>query len=181
MSIEIWWPVINSFSLWLSRESFTIFLSLSPILISLPSWVPLAWCLFNRVRPSFDRSSHRPRQRILQPPLFLLPPFLFLRVVVWRLRWSWHSFSAWMLAVTFSVMSCVRWTLVSVVLHDDKLALVASSLLPLLLQRLLSTRMLMMVLVMMMIRRIRMLALPVMRWWRLLSDLPFVIRDKKEE
>ena len=173
--------MIISFSLRLSRRSFIIFLSLSLILISLPSWVPLARRLFDGARPSLDWSGQWPRWRILQPPLFLLPPLLLLQVVVWHLRRSWHSFSIWMLALTLSMMSCVSWPPVLVVLHDDKLALVASSLFLLLLQRLLSTRMLMMVLVMMMIRRIRMLALPVMRRWRLLSDLPFVIRDKKGE
>ena len=47
----------------------------------------------------------------------------------------------------------------SVVSHDDRLALVVSSLLPLFLQRLLRARMLMMVLVMMMMMGMRMLCL----------------------
>ena len=171
----------SSFSLWLSPGSFIIFLSLSLILISLPSWVPLARRLFDGARPSFDWSGQWPRWRILQPPLFLLPPLLLLQVVVWHLRRSWHSFSIWMLALTLSMMSCVSWPLVLVVLHDDRLALVASLLFPLLLQRLLRMRMLMMVLVMMMMMWMRMLPLPMMKRWRLLSDLPFVIRDKKGE
>ena len=51
----------------------------------------------------------------------------------------------------------------SVVLHDDRLALVALLLFLLLFQRFLRTRILMMVPVMMMMMRMRMLALPVMR------------------
>ena len=34
-------------------------------------------CLFDGVRPSFDRSGHRPRQGLLQP-ILLHPPSLFL-------------------------------------------------------------------------------------------------------
>ena len=49
----------------------------------------------------------------------------------------------------------------SVILHDDKLALVASYSLPLLLQRLLRMRTMMMALTMMIMIRMRMLALPV--------------------
>ena len=64
-----------------------------------------------------------------------------------------------------------------VVLHDDRLTLVASLLLHLLLQRLLRMRMLLMV---MMMIRMMILALPVMMR-RLLNDLPFVIYDKKGE
>ena len=141
--------MVSSFSFSYHANHSSFFLSLSLILISLPSWVPLARRLFNEVRPSLDWSSHESRRRIFQPPLFLLPPLLLLWVVVWRLRWSWHRFSAWMLALPLSVMSCVRWPPVSIILHDDGLTLVASSLLPLLLQRLLRMRMLMMVLVMM--------------------------------
>ena len=115
------------------------------------------------MRPSFDWSGHRLRQRLLQPLSFHPPSLLLLQLVVWRLRRSWHSFSAWMLALTLLVMSCVRWTPVSVVLHDDKLTLVASSYLPLLLQRRLRTRMLIIAPVMMMMMRIRMLTLPVMK------------------
>ena len=81
MFIKIRRPVINLFFLRLSRGSFIIFLSLSLILISLPSCVPLVQHLFDRARPSFNRSSHGPRLRILLPLPFHLP-LLFLRVVV---------------------------------------------------------------------------------------------------
>ena len=100
--------------------------------------------------------------------------------MVWCLRRSWCSFSAWMLALTLSLMKWVRWPPVWVVLHDIRLVLVASLLLPLHLHKLQRTRMMMMASVMMMMMRMRMmmLALPVMRRWLLLSDLPFFIRDK---
>ena len=140
--------MVSSFSFSYHANHSSFFLSLSLILISLPSWVPLARRLFNGARPSLEWSSHGSRRRILQPPLFLLPPLLLLQVVVWRLRRSWHRFSAWMLVLPLLVMSCVRWPLVSVILHDDRITLVALSLLPLLLQRPLRMRMLMMVLVM---------------------------------
>ena len=64
-----------------------------------------------------------------------------------------------------------------VVLHDDRLALMASLLLHLLLQRLLRMRLLLMVMMMMWMK---MPALPVMMR-RHLSDLPIVIHDKKGE
>ena len=167
------------FFLWLSCGSFAIFLSLFLILPITPSWVPSAQLIFGRVRPNFDWSGREWRQPILQPLLFL-PTLLFLLwVVVWPSRPSWRSFSVWMLALTLSVMSCVRWT--PSVLHDDRLALVVSPLLLLLLllRRLQRIRMVMMVMTMLM--RMRMLALLVMiRWWPL-DDLPFVIRDKKGE
>ena len=103
---------------------------------------------------------HRPRRWHLRHLLLHPHPFLLLLRVVWPLRRSWYSFSAWMLTLTHSVMSCVRWTLVSFVLLDDRLALVASWCLPLLLQRHLRTRTMMMM-------RMRMLALPAMTWWLL--------------
>ena len=77
------------------------------------------------------------------------------------------------------ILICIKLTPVLVVLHNDRLALVASLLLHLLLQRLLRMRMLLMVM-MMMRMRMRMLAFPVMMR-RPLSDLPFVIHDKKGE
>ena len=158
-------------------RSFAIILLLNPSLLTSPSWVPLAQCLFDEARPSFNRSGHRLRQRLLQPLLRLL---LLLRVV-WCLRPSWHSLSAWMLALIHSLLSCIRWTPMLVASHDNGLAWVASSRLhlPLLLWRLMRMRMLIMVLIMMMRRRMRMLALPVIRRWWLLSDLPFVIHDKR--
>ena len=143
-----------------------LFMPLSPIpsLLISPSWVPSVRCLFDRVRPSFDRSSHKPRRQLLQP----IPLLPLLQVVVWLLRRLWCNFSALLLALTFSLMRWVRWPPMWVVLHDVRLALVASLLLPILLPRLLRMRM-------------RMLALPVMRRWPLLSDLIFVIRDKKRK
>ena len=145
-------------------HAYVPFMPLSPIpsLLISPSWVPSVRRLFDRVRPSFNRSSHKPRRQLLQP----IPLLPLLQVVVWLLRRLWCNFSAWMLALTFSLMRWVRWPPVWVVLHDVRLALVASLLLPILLPRLLGMRM-------------RMLALPVMRRWPLLNDLIFVIRDKK--
>ena len=179
MSIGIRRLVISSFFLRLSRRSFAIFLSLFLILPTSLSWVPSAQRLFGGARPSFDRSGHGWRRLILQPPPFLPPPLLLLQVVVLLSRPSWCSFSMWMLALTLSVMSCVKWTPVSVVLYDDKLASVVSPLLPLLLRMLRQMRTAMRMLMMM--TRMRMLALPVMRRWRPFSNLPFVIRDKKGE
>ena len=89
--------------------------------------------LFGRVRPSFDWSGREPRRQILQPLPFLPPPLFLLWQVMWLLRQSWHSFSAWMLALILSLLNCIRWTPVLVVLHDDRLTLVASLLLHLLL------------------------------------------------
>ena len=164
--------VISSFSLRLSRKSFVIFLSLSLMLLSLSSWVPLTHHLFDKARPSFNWSGHELRQRLLQPLPFHPPLLPLLRVVVWCLRPSWRSLSTWMLTMIHSLLSCIRWTLMLVVSHDDRLVWVASPRLhlPLLLQRLLRTRILMMVLVVIVMRK----------WW-LLNDLPFVIRDKKGE
>ena len=116
----------------LSHRSFAIFLSLFLILLSILSWVPSTQCLFGGTRPSFDQSGRRPRWWILQPlqPLpFLPPPIILLRRVVWLLRQSWHSFNAWMLALILSLLSCIKWIPMLVVLHDDRLALVASLLL----------------------------------------------------
>ena len=125
-----------------------------------------------QLRPKWPQT----RRLILQLLLFLPPLLLLRQVVLWLLRRSWCSFSAWMLALTLSVMSCVRWTPVSIVLNDDRLASMVSPLLPLLLWRLRQMRMAMIVLMMMM--RMRMLALLLIMRWRSLSDLPFVIRDK---
>ena len=174
MSIRIRRPVISLFSLLLSRGSFTTCLfPISSLLTSL-SWVPSAMRSLDRARPSFDWSGHGPRWHFLQPALLHLPPpFLLFLQVVWPSRQSWRNFSTWMLTLTLSLMSYVKWTPMLVVLHDNKLALVVSSLLHLHLQRLKQMRMAMMVM------RMRMLALPVMmRWWPL-DELPFVIHDKK--
>ena len=170
--------MINSFFLQLSHGSFTIFLSLFLILLFMLSWVPSTQLLFCEARPSFNRSSRGPRRRILQPLPFLPPPIFLLWLLVWLLRQSWRSFSAYMLTLILFLLSCIRWTPILVVLHDDKLALVASLLLHLLLQRRLRMRMLLLVMMMM---RMRMLALLVMRRWWPLSDLPFVIRDRNGE
>ena len=43
--------------------------------------MPLAQCLFDGVRPSFDRSGHRPRQGLLQP-IPLHPPLLLLLLLL---------------------------------------------------------------------------------------------------
>ena len=107
--------MINSFFLWLSRGLFAIFLSLFLILLSTLSRVPSVQLLFSGVRPYFDQSGHRLRRQILQPPPFLPPPLLLPQVVVWLSRPLWRSFSALMLALTLSVMSCVRWTPVSII------------------------------------------------------------------
>ena len=104
----LWWPVISSFYLRLSRRSFVIFLFLSLILISLPSWVLLARCLFDGAQPSFDRSGHGLWRWLLLQPLPFHPPLLpFLQVVVWRLRPLWHSLSALILTLIHSLLSCI--------------------------------------------------------------------------
>ena len=69
--------MISLYFLLLSWGSYTIFLLLIPSLLTSSSWVPLVRCLFDEVRPSFDRSGHRPRQGLLQP-IPLHPPSLFL-------------------------------------------------------------------------------------------------------
>ena len=63
------------------------------------------------------------------------PPLPFLLQEVWLLMQSWHNFSAWMLTLTLSMMSYVKWTPVSTVLPDSRLALVVLWSLPLLLPR----------------------------------------------
>ena len=104
---------------------------------------------------------------------------LLLPRVVWPLRQSWRSFSAWMLVLIHSLLSCVKWTPVLVVLHDDRLTLLASQSLPLLLHRHLRTRTMMVTPVMIMMMRMRMLALLMTMRWLLHSDLPFVIVIKR--
>ena len=68
-----------------------------------------------------------------------------------------------------------------VVLHDDRLSWVVSLHLHLHLHRLQRMRVMMMAPVVMMLMKMMVLALPVSRRWLLLSDLPFVIRDKNGE
>ena len=158
----------------LSWGSFAMPLFLISSLLISPSLVPLAWCPFDGARPSFDWSGHEPRRWLLQPVLLHPPSLLLHQVVVWLSRPSWHSLSAWMLALTLLVISCVRWTPVLVILHDDRLSWMVSLRLYLHLHRLPRTRVIMLALVMMMLMKMRMLALPVKTKWLLLSDLPFL-------
>ena len=152
--------MISSFFLQVSHRCFAILLSLFLILLSTLSWVPLKRCQFDKARLSFDRSGHKPRRQILSPPPFHPPPLLLLLLLVlWLSRQSWCSFSAWMLTLIHSLLSCIRWTPVSVVLLDGKLALVALWSLPLLLPR--HPRMMMTPTTMIMMR-MEMLALPVL-------------------
>ena len=167
----------------LSRGSFATPLSLILSLIISPSCMPLMLVLFDRARPSFDQSSHGSRQWLLLPVLLHPPPHLPLPRVVWLSRPSWLSLSAWMLTLTLSMMSCVKWTLVWAVSLDDRLLWVVSPFLHLHLQGLQRMRAMMMAPVMMMMMmmmrmRMRVLAFPVMRRWLLHNDLPFIIRDK---
>ena len=163
----------------LSRGSFATPLSLSPCLLTSPLWVPSVQCLLDGVRPSSNRSDHESRWRLLQPIPLHPPLFLLLLLwVVWCFRKSLGCFSTWMLTLTLWLIRWVRWPSVWVVLHDIRLALMASLLLPLHLHKLQRTRMMMMAsMMMMMMMRMRMRTLPMMRRWLLLNDLPFVIRD----
>ena len=117
---------VSSSFLQLSRGSFNTspFLFLS--LLFSPSWVPLALVLSDRVRLSFNRSSHEYKRPILP-------------MVVWPSRSSWSSFSGCMLTLvviwTLSLMRCIRWTLEYDALLVDRLAWLVLLLLPLLLQR----------------------------------------------
>ena len=99
--------MISSFSLWLSRGSFAMCLSpISSFLTSL-SWVSSAARPLDGARPNFDWSGHGSRRWLLWLLSLHLPLHLLLLWMVWPLRWSWHSFSAWLLTLTHSVMSCV--------------------------------------------------------------------------
>ena len=143
-------------------------------------WVQLMARPLDRVRHSFNWSGHEPRRRLLQPLPLHPPPLLFLPRVVWLLRPSWLNLSTWMLALTLSVMSCVRWTPVLVVSHNNRLSWMVSPCLHLHLHQLQRMRAMMMApVMMMMLMRMMVLALPVTRRWLLLNDLPFVICDKK--
>ena len=125
MCIRIQQPMISSFCLQLSCGFYAIFLFLFPLSTTSPLYVP-----FNGVRRNFDQGD--PVQQLL-PLLLLHPhPLLPLLWVEWHLRTSWHSFSAWMLALTLSVISCVRWTPVLAALLDARLRWVVTPCLPLL-------------------------------------------------
>jgi len=87
-----------------------------------PLWVSLTLLPLDRVRLSFARDRHRPRRQLFQLLPLLPPPLLCLLWVEWLLRPSWHSLCAWILTLTLSVMSCIRWTPVLVVSHDDRLS-----------------------------------------------------------
>ena len=125
--------MISSSSLRLSRWFYAIFLFPFPFPTTSMLCVPLMPLPLNRARRSYVRGS--PGQQLL--PLFqLYPPLLTLLLwEVWLLMQSWRSFRAWMLALIHSLLSCIRWTPVSAVLPDGRLALVALWSLPLLLSR----------------------------------------------
>ena len=130
MSIRIRWPIIGSFFLLLSCGSFAIFLSPISSHPTSRSCVPLVSLSLNGVLHNFTWGNPGQRRSLLKL-LPLHPPLLLrLQQVKWHLRPSWHNLCAWMLALTLSVMSCVRWTLVSVVSHDNRLSWVVSLLLP---------------------------------------------------
>ena len=120
------WPVISSFFLPLSRGSFAIFLSPFPRSITSLSWVPLTQLPLDGAMLNFARGRCKPRQQLLRLLQFHPALRLLLQQVESLLRPSWHSLCAWMLALTLLVMSCVRWTPVVVVLHDDRLSWVVS-------------------------------------------------------
>ena len=151
--------VISSFFLLLSWDSFTTFLFPIPSLPISHICVPLTPLPLSGVLHSFTQGSPRHKRPHLQllplhPPLLLL-----LQWVELHLRPSWHSLCAWMLALTLSTMSCVRWTPVAVISHDDKLWWEATPWLPLprhLRMRVMAPAVLMMLRMMMMARRVMM-------------------------
>ena len=158
MSIGIRHPMIDSSFLSLSWGSYAIFLFLFLLPTTFTWNVPLMLLPLNGARSSFIRGVLVWQ---LLPFLQLQPPLLpLLQREVWLWTRSWHSFSAWMLALIHFLLSCIRWTLVSVVLLDGRLTLVALWSLPLLLLRHLRHSRTMMTLTMMMMMRIEMLALP---------------------
>ena len=133
MCIGIRRPVISSSSLGLSKGFYTIFLFLFPCPTTSTLCVLLTPLLLNEERHSFDRGDSV--QQLL-PLLRLHPPLLPL--LLWKVRlWmrSWRSFSAWMLTLIHSLRRCIRWTPMSAVLPDGRLALVALWSLPLFLLR----------------------------------------------
>ena len=151
--------VISSFFLLLSRDSFATFLSPIPSLPTSHIYVPLTPLPLSGVLHSFARGNLGQRQQLLWLLPLHPPLLLFLQQVEWHLRPLWHSLSAWMLALTLSVMSYVRWTPVSVILRDDRLWLVVTQWLPLsrhLRMRVMASAMLMMLRMMMMARLVMM-------------------------
>ena len=135
MSIGIWRLVISLFFLQLSHRYFTIFPSPILILLIFQLCVPLMLLSFNEARHSSDWGGLKQRQWLLLLPPLHPPPPLHLLWVEWHLRPSWHNLCTTMLALTLSMMSCVRWTPVLVVSHDDKLSWVVWLWLRLLLPR----------------------------------------------
>ena len=133
MSIRIRRPVISLFFLLLSCGSFATFLSLIPSLPTSRSCVPLTSLPLSGVLHSFARGSLGLRRQYLQ------------------------------LVLTLSVMSCVRWTPMSVVLHDDRLSWLVSLLLPLQLRQPLRMRVMMAPAVMMLMRMMAMARRVMMR------------------
>ena len=107
---------------------------------------------FNGAYHSWYRGSSRHRRQLLWllPPH--PPPLLCLQRVEWHLRPSWHSLCAWMLTLILPAISCVRWTPMSVVSHNDRLWWVVSQWLPLLFSRHLRMRVTMAPIVLMMLR-----------------------------
>ena len=163
MSIRIRWPIISSFFLLLSCGSFAIFLSPISSHPTSRSCVPLVSLSLNGVLHNFTWGNPGQRRSLLKL-LPLHPPLLLrLQQVKWHLRPSWHNLCAWMLALTLSVMSCVRWTPVLVVSHNDRLSWVVSLWLPLHLHQHLRIRVTMAPAMMMLMRMMMMARLVMMR------------------
>ena len=163
MSIRIRWPIISSFFLLLSCGSFAIFLSPISSHPTSRSCVPLVLLSLNEVLHNFTWGNPGQRRSLLKL-LPLHPPLLLrLQQVKWHLRPSWHNLCAWMLALTLSVMSCVRWTPVLVVSHNDRLSWVVSLWLPLHLHQHLRIRVTMAPAMMMLMRMMMMARLVMMR------------------
>ena len=141
--------------------------------------VPLTSLPLNEARRSFIWGG--PAQQLL-PLLQLYPPPLPLVLrEVWLWMWSWHSFSAWMLALIHSLLNCIRWTLVSAILLDGRLALVALWSLPLLLPRHPRHLRTMMTSTTIMMMRMEMLALPAMMRYLLDTLTLYHLWQKKRE
>ena len=159
MSIGIRQPVISLFSFQLSWGSYAIFPFHSLFPITFTWCVPLTPLPLNGARSSFVRGGLV--QQLLPFLLLHPPPLPLLLWVVWLWMRSWRNFSAWILALIHSLLSCIRWTPVSVVLLDGRLPLVALWSLPLLLPRhLRHPRTMMTLTTMIMMMRMEMLALP---------------------
>ena len=134
---------------------------------------------FDGARHNSDQGGPGQRWRLLQ----LLPlhpsPLLRLLWVAWHLRPSWHSLCVWMLVLTLLVISCIRWTPMSVVSHNDRQSWVVSLLLLLHLHQPLRMRVTMAPTVMMLMKTMVLARLVIMRCY--LMYLPFVTRDKNGE